>query len=78
MEGPDEDHQLSCCNLGYARGACPAFPPKAEADAVRFADRPAGPLFILEKEHVPVRFGPVGEIEPGSLLDRQRQAWNTT
>ena len=25
------------CNFGYARGECDAFPPNAEADAVRFA-----------------------------------------
>jgi len=77
--GPvDEEHQLELCNLGYARGRCPAFPDSAEADAVRFARRPTGPVFILEKEHVPVRFGPLEQIEPGSRLDRQRHVWNTT
>jgi hypothetical protein len=76
-QDPAEEFQLEYCNRGYAGNHCPRFPAAAEADAVRFAAGPAGTLFILEKEHRPVRFGQVSGIEPGSLLDRQRIAWKT-
>jgi hypothetical protein len=32
-----EETQLQQCNLGYARGTCPQFPPGSDPDAVRFA-----------------------------------------
>jgi hypothetical protein len=75
---PDEDTQLDCCNFGYSRGRCPRFPAAAEVDAVRFTRRGEQCLFILEKEHYPAKFGPLNEIEPGSLLEKQAQAWIST
>lgn len=74
---PDEETQLDCCNFGYAQGRCAHFPADAEADAVRFVCRKGETLFILEKEHVPFRFGPVSEIEPESILEKQTRAWNS-
>ncbi|MDX2149660.1 MAG: hypothetical protein SFV54_02920 [Bryobacteraceae bacterium] len=71
------DHQREVCNVGYARGRCTSFPEDAESDAVRFAQRPEGVVFILEKGHAPVSWGPAAEIPPGTLLDRQLKAWNT-
>lgn len=75
---PEEDTQLDCCNFGYAQGRCPRFPGGSSADAVRFTKQAAGAMFILERNHVPVRFGPLTAIETGSILERQSQAWNST
>lgn len=75
---PDEETQLDCCNFGYARGRCPHFQGESEADAVRFTRRGAESLFILEKEHAPLRFGQLVQIEPGSILEKQAKAWNHT
>ncbi len=71
---PDEDTQLEHCNLGYAL-PCPHLPPDREADAVRFSERPDGPMFILEKDHRPVRWDGLATIEPGTVLSTQAQAW---
>ena len=77
-EQPNEDFQLNECNFGYVRGRCPQFPEAADADAVRFSCRGEERLFILEKDHVPVRFGPLREIEPATLLEKQAKAWSMT
>ncbi len=74
---PDEDTQLDCCNFGYVQGRCPHFPGNFEVDAVRFTRRGDESLFILEKENAPLRFGPLSGIEPGSILEKQAQAWNS-
>jgi hypothetical protein len=73
-----EDFQLNECNYGYSRGQCPRFPSNAEWDAVRFTRRGEALLFILEKDHAPVRFGPLETIEPGTILEKQARAWNGT
>lgn len=75
-EQPAEDFQLNECNFGYARARCARFPANGEADAVRFTRRGEERLFILERDHAPVRFGPVENIEPGTILEKQAQAWN--
>lgn len=66
--------QLERCNLGYAL-QCPHLPPEREADAVRFSQRLDGPMFILEKDHRPVRWDGLAAIEPGTVLSTQAQAW---
>lgn len=77
-ESPSEAFQREYCNFGYAEGQCARFPAQAEADAVRFTRRGKERLFILEKNHSPVRFGPLETIAPGSILEKQAQAWNGT
>jgi hypothetical protein len=74
-ETPADEFQLNECNFGYVRGRCPRFPPDAEADAVRFTRRNGERLFILEKDHAPVRFGPIAAIERGTILEKQARAW---
>jgi hypothetical protein len=61
-EAPAEQEQREICNTGYARGRCPWFPTNAEADAVRFSavrdtDGTLRVVFILEKDHAPLRHG---------------------
>lgn len=75
-ERPPESFQLNECNFGYARGRCSRFPAEAEVDAVRFNRRGEDRMFILEKDHVPVRFGPIEAIEPGTILEKQARAWS--
>jgi hypothetical protein len=58
------------CNFGYAARECDAFPLDAEADAVRFACLDGKLIYILEKNHSPVRYGDAGVLD-GSL---RRQA----
>ncbi len=62
LEAPAEQEQREICNTGYARGRCPRFPSNAEADAVRFsaaldADGALRVVFILERDHAPLRHG---------------------
>lgn len=59
---PDESKQREICNTGYARGRCPRFPSNAEADAVRFSAVQDGEgvlriVYVLEKDHAPLRHG---------------------
>jgi len=61
------------CNFGYARGECNAFPPNAEADAVRFAAIAGKLIFILEKNHSPIRHGDAGVL--GGSLRRQAEVF---
>ena len=59
---PEEQEQREICNTGYARGRCAKFPANAEADAVRFsADRDGVVVYILEKDHAPLRHGVVSD-----------------
>lgn len=55
------------CNFGYARSSCDAFPPDAEADAVRFTRLDNRTVYILEKDYQPVRFGECGELLEGAI-----------
>ena len=59
LHQPDADELYDCCNVGYARGRCSHFPETAEADAVRFSLHRDKLLYVLEREHAPVRFGEV-------------------
>ncbi len=77
---PGENETREFCNLGYARGRCPHFPPDAAADAVRFSisvneagDRRV--IYVLEKDHAPVEHGLLGETAVDPLLSRQGQAF---
>jgi hypothetical protein len=54
---PSQDEMYDFCNFGYARGSCRQFPVEAEADAVRFTMHREQLLFILERDHAPVRHG---------------------
>jgi hypothetical protein len=62
---PGEATLQPLCNLGYARGVCPRFPPETgDADAVRFTvsrDDAAGVqiYFVLERDHHPLAHGPL-------------------
>lgn len=69
---PSRDSQLSLCNAGYARTACPHFPTQEKIDAIRFSADTAGILWIEESAHSPLRFGR-GEMEP--LRARQAKAF---
>jgi hypothetical protein len=71
---PGERTQLDDCNFGNALH-CPHLPADREADAVRFDTWRGERLFILEKDHAPVRWGSIESIEPGTVLDRQANAW---
>jgi len=74
-EEPEETEQREICNIGYARGRCGRFPSNAEVDAVRFsADRDGGLVYILEKNHAPVRHGQVSDLLESTLL-RQAKAF---
>jgi hypothetical protein len=73
-----EDLQLDGCNFGYANGLCARISGEREADAVRFSERPGGPIFILEREGAPLRWGPAASIPPSSPLAAQYAAWNST
>jgi hypothetical protein len=70
---PEEAEQREICNIGYARGRCGRFPSNAEADAIRFsADREGALVFILEKDHAPVRYGQVADLRESPLLEQAR------
>jgi hypothetical protein len=61
---PDEITLLSICNMGYARGCCPRFPPGDGPDAARFtiaADTPETlrVYYVLERDHHPWSHGPL-------------------
>jgi hypothetical protein len=86
---PGEATPQPLCNLGYARGACPRFPPNGGPDAVRFtvraADRAAVRLYyVVERDHHPFAHGPLeyslaskSLVSPpaGENLSRQAQAY---
>lgn len=76
------------CNFGYARGSCASFPEAALADAVRFSaagssDGVVRLVWILEKDHAPVKHGfleyrePAGEFveKPEGVLGAQARAF---
>lgn len=59
---PDEETVSRRCNLGYARGCCPHFPPDGAPDAIRFSvssdDRSAiRILYAAERDHRPFASG---------------------
>ena len=55
---PLEEIQREWCNRGYARGDCAHFPKDAAPDAVRFAWNADHQLiYILEKDHTPLKHG---------------------
>jgi hypothetical protein len=76
----------TCCNAGYARGACPNFPGGDAPDAVRFgivrrAGGAATIRYVIERDHHPFEDGAlelseVGGAAPGeSTLIRQARAF---
>lgn len=72
---PDADELYDFCNTGYARGLCSHFPVDAEADAVRFSEHRGKLLFVLERDHSPVRHG---EIPSGDrVLGIQAKAFSS-
>jgi len=84
--GPAPDSRVrTCCNTGYARGRCAAFPIADEGpDAVRFGilRRDAGLTeirYVRERDHHPHDHGILllreGEQPEGTLLDRQACAY---
>ena len=70
---PEETEQREFCNTGYARGRCGRFPLNAEADAVRFSVGCDGAIvYILEKDHSPVRHGTVTDQLESPLLEQAK------
>lgn len=59
---PDPALLIECCNFGYARGRCSAFPEDAACDAVRYsaprdgAD-PVRVVWVREKDYAPLEHG---------------------
>jgi hypothetical protein len=49
--------QSDACNFGYAAGRCDAFPSDPVADAVRFTMLEGRTVYVLEKDHSPLRHG---------------------
>lgn len=50
------------CNIGYARGVCPQFPPDAPHDAVRFHRLVDGSiLYVFERDHTPTEHGEIND-----------------
>ena len=61
---PGETTLRPLCNFGYARGACPRFPPGEGPDAVRFTVRAADGAavhlyYVVERDHHPFAHGPL-------------------
>jgi len=59
---PDESTVSELCNMGYARGRCPRYPPADAGDAVRFLiARDREDLirieYIVERDHHPFGHG---------------------
>jgi hypothetical protein len=74
----------TCCNAGYARGACPRFPGGNAPDSVRFGivRREAGVAtvrYVIERDHHPFDHGTLELRESTTtdttLLERQARAF---
>jgi hypothetical protein len=77
----------TCCNTGYARGACPNFPGGDAPDAVRFGivQRNGGVAtiqYVVERDHYPfdhgtlqLREGAPPDSADGRLVERQARAF---
>ena len=77
----------TCCNTGYARGACPSFPGGDAPDALRFGivqwkDGVATIRYVVERDHHPFDHGTLQlqECEPlgdgkGAIVKRQARAF---
>ncbi len=81
-----EGRLRTCCNTGYARGACPSFPGGDAPDAVRFAivqrrDGVARILYVVERDHQPYEHGTIELAETGAhpegspAMERQARAF---
>ena len=88
LANPDDSILRPLCNLGYARGSCPQFPPSDGPDAVRFTiSRDSGDTlgiaFVVERDHHPFAHGRLeydaasGVLSqaPGEILARQACAY---
>jgi hypothetical protein len=71
---PNTDALWKWCNFGYARGVCPQFPEGHTDDAVRFATVAGKLQWIVESDHVPVRFGEVNDATP-KMVRQQADAF---
>jgi len=70
---PDEPTLRTLCNLGYARGNCPRFPPDYGPDAVRFTiSRDDGSslriYYVVERDHHPFAHGTIEYTPTGGAL----------
>lgn len=86
---PDEAALRPLCNLGYARGNCPHFPPGAGPDAVRFTisrddGHTVGIYYVVERDHHPfahgrleysIESGVIAPPPPSEIVARQAQAY---
>jgi hypothetical protein len=86
---PDDAALRQCCNLGYARRACPRFPAGDGPDAVRFtisshAGDTLSIYYVVERDHHPFAHGAmVCSVSTGqwnqppvdATLQRQAQAY---
>ena len=86
---PDQAGLRPLCNLGYARGNCPRFPPGDGPDAVRFTiscddGATLGIYYVVERDHRPFAHGRMdyslaGGIlappPPSEIVARQAQAY---
>ncbi len=87
FQGEIPDQRLrTCCNTGYARGACPSFPGGDAPDAVRFGiiERSRGLAtiqYVIERDHLPHDQGILEIAESqlhtgqGEILERQARAY---
>lgn len=87
IEGEVPDGRLrTCCNTGYARGACPSFPANASPDAVRFGivarkDGLTKIRYVVEQDHLPFSHGMLeladgrGQSNEDEIVMRQARAF---
>ncbi len=79
LEAP-EAQQRDLCNCGYVRGRCDRFPADSAADAVRFSvvsdrDGQVQLVYVLEKDHSPVKHGLLDNAPVSELLSSQARAF---
>jgi len=72
---PVDSLLYDACNFGYGRGRCPSFPADTEGDAVRFTSIGDRTVWILERDHSPVRHGSCEGPFPSEVIQRQAEAF---
>jgi hypothetical protein len=75
---PSESLLFGACNFGYGRGSCPSFPADSESDAVRFTAVGERTVWILERDHSPVRYGSCDGPFPSAAVEQQAQIFLCT
>ena len=73
---PAPEDRLESCNFGYARGACPLFPARSAAEAVRFSWHGGRVLFVFECDASPVSHGIIDDTAPPTLA-RQAEVFRS-